>query len=169
MKKLLILFFLYAGDVFAQTDSLQTKQFTISGNVETESVITLDSLQQYHVKAIGDLNITDHTGKFKHRDNMVRGVLLKDILSHTKFKADSPKLLSRIYFVCTAADGYSVVYSWNELYNTAVGDHVFIITGKNKVKAADMPESIQMASTSDYKTGRRYIHNLVSIDVRQIK
>lgn len=44
MKKLFILFFLYAGAVFAQEASLKpTHQFTITGQVKKESVITLDS------------------------------------------------------------------------------------------------------------------------------
>jgi len=60
-----------------------------------------------------------------------------------------------------------VVYSWNELFNTPVGEQVYIILEKNGAKSADMKESIQMASMTDYKTGRRYLHNLDRIVVSQ--
>ena len=54
-----------------------------------------------------------------------------------------------------------------KLFNTPVGDQVYIILEKNGVKAADLKESLQMASMSDYKTGRHYLHNLDRIIVGQ--
>lgn len=170
MKKLLtILLFIYANYALAQDKTRQTLQFAITGEVEKASVITLDSLKQYKIGEIGDINVTDHTGAFKHKDDQLKGVLLKDVLSHTKFKTTSPKLLSRFYFVCTGIDGYKVVYSWNELYNTSVGEHVYIIMEKNGIAIDRMPESIQMTSAADFKTGRRYLHNLDKIIVGQVQ
>jgi len=160
---------MYAGSAMAQEKTQQTLQFAISGDVEKASVITLDSLKQYKIVEIGDKNVIDHTGAFKHKDDKLKGILLKDVLSHTKFKTTSPKLLSRFYFVCAGVDGYKVVYSWNELYNTAVGDHVYIIMEKNGIAVDKMPESIQMTSSSDFKTGRRYLHNLDKIVVGQVQ
>jgi hypothetical protein len=170
MKKLFtILLFMYAGSTMAQEKTQQTLQFAITGDVEKASVINLDSLKQYKIVEIGDKKVTDHTGAFKHKDDKLKGILLKDVLSHTKFKTTSPKLLSRFYFVCAGVDGYKVVYSWNELYNTAVGDQVYIIMEKNGIAVDKMPESIQMTSSSDFKTGRRYLHNLDKIVVGQVQ
>lgn len=168
MKKLtIILLLLHTGALFAQEKLTPTQQFTISGKVKKGSVITIDSLKQYTQAVIGEVKVTNHLGEFKHADEQLKGVLLKEVLSHTSYAVSSPKLLSTLYFVCSGADGYLVVYSWNELYNTEVGDHVFIIMEKNGVKAEKMPESLQMTSTRDFKTGRRYLHNLTKIEVRQ--
>jgi len=161
MKKILFLLLLCSTAALAQ----QTHQFTISGKVKTESVITMDSLNSYPLKEIGAIKVTDHTGAFKHQDDQLKGVLLKDILNHSIWTLGSPKLFSTIYFTCIGSDGYKVVYSWNELFNTPVGDNVYIIMEKNGTKAAQMPESIQMASMLDFKTGRRYLHNLDRIVV----
>lgn len=169
MKKIFLLLMLCYGAASAQEALHQTQQFSITGEVETQSVITIDSLKKYTVSTIGDLNVTDHTGAFKHKDDELKGVLLKDVLSHIKFKTTSPKLLSRFYMVCIGADGYKVVYSWNEIFNTATGDHVYIIVEKNGVKADKLPDSIQMTSATDFKTGRRYLHNLAKIEVRQVQ
>lgn len=169
MKKLILLLLCCYGSAFAQETVKQTLQFTVTGEVEKATVINLDTLNQYSVKDIGNINVTDHTGKFKHKDDQLKGVLLKDVLSHTIYKTASPKLLSRFYFVCSAADGYKVVYSWNEIYNTPVGDHIFIIMQKNGIKAGSMPESLQMTSAIDFKTGRRYLHNLDKIIVGQVQ
>ena len=169
MKKLIILILLYSSAAYAQETLKQTQKFSISGQVKNESVITLDSILKYPVKVIGDINITNHLGEFKHKDDELKGVLLKDVLSHTVFKTTGPKLLSPFYFVCVGTDGYKVVYSWNELYNTEVGNHVFILTEKNGIKADKMPESLQMTSAADFKTGRRYLHNLDKIIVGQVQ
>jgi hypothetical protein len=170
MKKLFfILFLLYAGASLAQDKYITTHQFTISGKVKNGSVINMDSLGHYTPVVIGDIKVTNHLGEFKHKDGQLKGILLKDILSHTVFDTPSPKLLSAFYFTCVGADGYKVVYSWNELYNTEVGDHVYIITEKNGVKADQLPESIQMTSMMDVKTGRRYLHNLDKIIVSQVE
>lgn len=165
MKKLLLLLTFCTSIAFAQ----QTSKFTISGLVKKGSIITMDSLKQYAIQTIGDIKVTDHTGAFKHEDDKLKGILIKDILSHTIFDVSSPKLLSTIYFQFVGSDGYKVVYSWNELYNTEVGNHVYIIMEKNGIKAADMKESPQMTSMMDFKTGRRYLHNLDKVIISSVQ
>jgi hypothetical protein len=169
MKKLaLFLFLTYSGAVFAQEKyGAATHQFSISGKIKNPSVITMDSLMHYTISPVGDINVTDHTGALKHKDEQLKGILLKDILSHTTLDAASPKLYSAFYYTCVGSDGYKVVYSWNELFNTEVGSHVYIIMEKNGMKADQLPESIQMTSMMDMKTGRRYLHNLDKIIISE--
>ena len=168
MKNTFILFLFLGTTALAQEPLKQTLSFTIGGDVKNKSVITMDSLNNYPVKVIGDIKVTDHLGTFKHEDDQLKGVLLKDILSHTVLLG-TPKLYSRFYFACIGNDGYAVVYSWNELFNTEVGNHVFIIMEKNGIKADKLPESLQMTSMLDVKTGRRYLHNLDKIIVSQVQ
>lgn len=164
-----VCFALPAGVRAQEAPLKQTRSFSLVGQIKRESVITLDSLTQYPLHVIGDIKVTNHLGEFKHQDDQMKGVLLKDVLSHTELATSSPKLNSRFYFVCTGIDGYKVVYSWNELYNTETGNHVFIIMEKNGVKIEKMPESIQMTSATDFKTGRRYLHNLDRIVIEEAK
>jgi hypothetical protein len=168
MKKLLLLLMLiYSGVAFGQDKYKTTQQFSVGGKIKNPSVITMDSLMHYAISPVGDINVTDHTGAFKHKDEQLKGILLKDILSHTLLDAASPKLYSAFYYTCVGSDGYKVVYSWNELFNTEVGNHVYIIMEKNGVKADQLPESIQMTSMMDMKTGRRYLHNLDKIVISE--
>jgi hypothetical protein len=165
MKKILFLFlFCSTTATFAQQTETQTRQFAIIGKVKIGSIITMDSLNSYPLKTIGNIKVTDHTGTFKHQDDQLKGVLLKDILSHSQWLL-TPHLFSSMYFTCVGADGYKVVYSWNELFNTEIGDNVYIILEKNGIKADQLTSSIQMVSMLDYKTGRRYLHNLEKIEV----
>lgn len=167
MYKFIILVFL-SSSTFAQEIIKPTKSFLITGKVNKTVIINMDTLQQYQVKEIGGLKVTNHLGEFKHQDEALRGVLLKDVLRHTVYAVTSPKLLSQLYFVFSGADDYKVVYSWNELYNTPVGDQVYIVMEKNGIKAAQLPENIQMVSMLDFKTGRRYLHNLSKVSVSQV-
>jgi len=169
MKKLIFLLFVaYAGLAFGQDKfGPVTYQFSIGGKVKNPSVITMDSLAKYSIVPVGGMAVTDHTGALKHTDADLKGILLKDILSHTVIDAGSPHFYSGFYFTCIGSDGYKVVYSWNELFNTEIGNHVFIIMEKNAVTADKLPESIQMASMMDMKTGRRYLHNLAKIIISE--
>ena len=172
MKRCLALLFVLIHAAAALTQEAPyktTHQFTITGQIKKELVITMDSLNSYPLKVIGDIKVTNHAGDFKHQDEKLKGVLLKDILSHSQLLANSPRLYSEFYFVCVGTDGYKVIYSWNELFNTPIGDQVYILMEKNGVKADKLPESLQMASMLDQKTGRRYLHNLDKIIVNEVR
>src|SRR5471030_1243342 len=103
MKTLLLLLTFCTTLTFAQETYKLTNRFSITGAVKKSSVITMDSLKQYTLQTIGDIKVTDHTGAFKHQDDQLKGILLKDILSHTLFDVSSPKFLSTIYFQCVGA------------------------------------------------------------------
>ncbi len=129
----------------------------------------LTDLTKYAEITIGDVTITNHLGEKKSEQKALKGVLLKEVLQKIEINADSPKVLSEFYFQCKAADGYLVVFSWNELFNSPTGESVFLITSKNAIKINDLDESILMVSSKDYKTGRRYVKALTSIEVKRAR
>ena len=90
-------------------------------------------------------------------------------MGSVEINAESPKVLSEYYFVCKANDGYTVVYSWNELFNTAVGDAAYIVTEKDGRPASSMDDTVLMISPKDFKTGRRHVKSLTTIDVKRAK
>ena len=94
---------------------------------------------------------------------------MKDLLGSVDFKSESPKTVSEFYLTLIASDGYKVVFSWNEIFNTEVGDHTYLITEKDGKKIQDLNERILVLSASDYKTGRRYIKGLQEIVVGRVK
>jgi len=115
------------------------------------------------------LVITNHLGEKKSEAKGLKGILLKDILQTVEIKSESPKVLSEYYFVFVASDGYKVVYSWNELFNTNVGDSVYLITEKNSKPITEMDDTMLVVSTKDFKTGRRNVKGLTSIEIRRSK
>jgi hypothetical protein len=97
----------------------------------------------------------------------MRGVLLRDVLAGIQIDHENPRVLSEYFFVCIAADDYRVVYSWNEIFNTSVGDQVYIVLEKDGVPAEKMEDRMLMISPKDFKTGRRYLKNLSAIEINR--
>jgi hypothetical protein len=170
MKKILFLLLIScASTVAAQQDPQPTSSFVISGEVKAPFTVGVIDLKSFSEKVIGDVVITNHAGEKKSVAKALKGVLLRDILTKVEFNNETPRVLSTFYFVCKANDGYTVVYSWNELFNTAIGDGVFLVTEREGQSAGALKDSMMMLSTADVRTGRRHVKGLASIEVRRVR
>jgi hypothetical protein len=154
-------------EVVAQEQVKQTSSIIINGRVKSPKTFTADAIRQYKIYNVGDVEITNHKGEVKGTAKELSGILLRDLLQSIEPDAESPKALSEYYFTCIASDGYKVVFSWNELFNTATGNTVYIVTSKDHKSIEALDESILLISTADVRTGRRYVKNLQSIIVRR--
>ncbi len=132
--------------VFAQHEYKSTSSFTISGEIKTPVTIQVSDLAKWKVATIGDVVITNHLKEKKSEAKALKGVLLRDVLSSVEISSESPKVLSEYYFICKANDGYTVVYSWNEIFNTSVGETAYIVTEKEGKPATAMEDAIVMIS-----------------------
>ena len=166
---LIAVFFISGFHALGQKETKPTASFTISGDVKTSVTIQIGDLKKWSAVNIGDVVITNHLGEKKSEARGLKGILLKDILSSAEINAESPRVLSEYYFVCKANDGYAVVYSWNELFNTVVGESAYIVTEKDSKPASSMEDAILMISPKDFKTGRRHVKALSTIEVRRAK
>jgi len=106
--------------------------------------------------------------KPKKTIKQIKGVMLKDILDKAGIDV-SLKLLSEVYITCIASDNYKVVFSWNEVYNSAIGEKVMILTEANGKKGNQIPDRIVLLSVADRATGRRYVEGLQKIVIQQVK
>jgi len=160
MKKFILLIsFLFTTLSFAQS-----KSFEIINPDNEKTIVTVADLLKYSKHTIDSIQITNHLKEYRSTIKNIQGVLLKDVLSKVSFKEKSPKVLSEYYIVCVAEDGYKVVFSWNEIFNTSVGDSVLIIPeieGRPK-------DGISTLSPSDFATGRRYVKTLKTILLKKI-
>lgn len=171
MRRLLLLNYLILISIlaFAQNVDKQTKAIVIQGRVKGSKTITVDDLKKFKSNVIGDISITNHKGEAKGVAKELHGVLLKDVLETIQLDNESPKQFSEYYFTCIASDGYKVVFSWNELFNTATGNSTYIVTEKDGKAIASSDESILMISSQDFRTGRRYVKNLETITVGRVE
>ncbi len=154
---------------FSQSEQKPTNAFTISGDVKASKTVTIEELKKMKAISIGDVVITNHLGEKRSEAKGMKGVLLKDVLGLVEINAESPRVLSEYYFTCTANDDYRVVYSWNELFNTAVGETAFIVTEREGLSIDTLPDAILMVSSKDLRTGRRHVKALQTIVVNRAR
>jgi hypothetical protein len=166
-KSIKLLFILLTIGPTAFGQSKPTKSFAITGSVRKELSLTQEQLLNAKVHNIGTVDITNHKGDLKGSARNMKGILLRDLLQPVVLNEKNPKFFSEFYFVCSGTDGYKVVYSWNELFNTSVGDKVFIVTEKDGKNMLDNEDGLLMISSDDRKTGRRFVKNLETIQVRR--
>lgn len=171
MKKYALLLLLCCLNFWAvgQKKTTPTDLLTITGLVKKEVKIAIADLEKLNATPIEDMPIVSHKGESKHTLKNMKGVLLKDILSNIEFDAEYPKVLSEFFLTLEAEDGYKVVFSWNELFNSPTGDHTYLVTEKEGEKLATMKERLLVITTTDFKTGRRHIKSLSKITVGRVK
>jgi hypothetical protein len=153
-------FLLYCfGLFFCQSPEAQntSESFTISGEVLKAETINISKLSGYTQVHLDSLRIYSLDMQPKGLMKNINGVLLKDILSAIPFNNENPKVLSEYYIECKATDGYTVIFSWNEIFNSETGKHTMIITNKNGTNMNQLDDRIALITPTDQATGRRYI------------
>ena len=169
-RQLVLAFTVFTIVAHAQEKVAPSDKFVIEGKVKNSFSFSLDQASQYKAAATVDsIVIYNHLMQRRHAIKNIKGILLKDVIDKAVIDISSPKLLSEIYITCMASDNYKVVFSWNELYNTEVGNHVMIITEADGKLAKDGPDRIAIISTADQATGRRYVKALSKIIIEQVK
>lgn len=146
-----------------------TKTITIEGAIAKPVVIQFDDLKTYKATSLDSLQILNHKGEYKSSLKGIKGVLLKDVLAKAEFSVNSPKVLSEFYIVCIADDGYKVVFSWNELFNSTTGDHTLVLTALNGSPVIGQKDGIILLTPTDKATGRRYVKNFSKVLIQQVK
>src|SRR6185295_15772245 len=158
MKKLIIFFSFITITLAlsAQKNIETTDRISLEGKVKTKLNFSLKDLDAFPSKHIDSIVIYNHLMEPRKTIRNIRGVLLKDLIDKAGIDNDNAKLLSEFYITCIASDNYKVVYSWNEVFNTANGDSIIIITEADGKKADQFSDRIAMLCAADKATGRRY-------------
>ena len=165
----LLMFLFVSVFVDAQENAPPTDKFIIEGKVKNSFSFSLDQAGQYTPVGIDSMVILNHLLQRKRSIKNIKGVLLKDIIDKAVIDATSPKLLSEYYITCIAADNYKVVFSWNELFNTDIGNHVLVITEADGKQAKDGEDRIAIVCSADKATGRRFVKSLSRVIIERVK
>ncbi|MFI5142195.1 MAG: molybdopterin-binding protein, partial [Bacteroidia bacterium] len=154
--------------VWAQKITL-TNQFTITGKIKTELKFTLADINTYPPVPINDVPLVNHLGGTVETLHNLKGIALKPLLEKIEFQVKSSKELNHFYLTFIASDGYKVVYSWNEIFNSPTGNNLYIITERDGKKLSDSDDRILTITTTDFQTGRRYVKALDKIIVSRVE
>lgn len=167
MKAVCILVLIFAWlNVLAQPVSETTNEFRITGKVKNEKTISLNDLIHYKTIELKDVNVSCSPKK-EDKVKSAKAVLLRDILDSVAFDYEKSWLLNEFYFLFVAADGYKVVFSFNEIYNTEIGNNLYVVTEMEGKKMSEMENRILVLTTKDIKAGPRNMKWLSEIVVRR--
>ncbi|MCC7096181.1 MAG: molybdopterin-dependent oxidoreductase [Thermomonas sp.] len=124
--------------------------------------LNLADLKQLAPRNSGPMDVVCASGEMKGRVNNFRGVLLTDVLNAVGIDLQSHKDDRRMVIVARATDGYTVTFSWSELYNTEIGKQVLVAWEKDGKPLDDGEGQFLLISGKDIKTGPRHVHWLSS-------
>ena len=181
----IIILLLYNLALFAQcnetlTDSeknrlYESDRIEVKGLIERPTVLTIDSLKKLNVHTGGPFNIMSRTGEVKQEFKTFKGVLLKDIVTRAGMKLENKAEIGKYnfekgsyYIVLTATNGYRIIYTYNELVFTSVGDNAYVVFERNGAEISDKGKIIGFCIT-DKVTGARNIQWLKSISVEKLQ
>ena len=145
-----------------------TEEFAIKGAVKHELHLSIKDLLQFRQDTLLNVVFRDKGGKAKGTGRDMKGVLLRTVLDSAHVEAKDHKVLNELCIVLSASDGYKNVYSWNELFNTSIGDSVYIITEIAHKPVQDMEDRILVVSLGDKTSGRRHLKALEGIVIKSV-
>jgi hypothetical protein len=167
MKNIIfLLLILSVGKIYAQDTISPTNVIRITGKVKQEKSITIDDLKKFKTKELKNVNISCSPKK-EERAESVSVVLLKEVLDSVRYEYNSKKELNEFYFLFRAADGYRIVFSFNEIYNTETGNQLYVVTKINGSDISSIENRMLVLSGGDLKPGSRNMKWLESIEVRK--
>lgn len=158
----------FAADKVFDPSKFVTQNISITGAVEHRLKLGVDDLRKFPPQQVGELPMVCQTGANVGQLENLKGVLLRDILEQAKVVSKEHNDVKKTIIIATASDGYKVVFSWSEVFNSPVGDGVMVFFEKDGQSLADDEGRIAMVSTKDIRSGPRHVKWLKDIEVRKI-
>ena len=142
-----------------------TTTLNVRGNVAAPLVLTVGDLARFPVQRVDDTRVVRAQGGDSALVRQFAGCLLRDVLNAAKLTESGRNDLRRTIVVATASDGYKAVFSWGELFNSAIGDGVLIVYERDGAPLGNDEGRIALVSLKDTRPGPRHVKWLAAIDV----
>lgn len=139
----------------------------VHGAVKTPTDFSLVALRQMTGQDTDAMPVVCASGATVATVRNFRGVRLTDVLDRVGIDEQGHKDTRRMVVVARATDGYVVTFSWNELYNTPVGDSVLVAYEKDGKPLDPEEGQLLLVSGKDIKTGPRHVRWLSDIEVKR--
>lgn len=156
-----------AGPV-ADPGQFVTKSFAVTGAVEHALTLGVGELRAFPPQQLDEVPMVCQSGANLGKVENLKGVLLRDIIEKAVVVAPAHNDVKKMAVIASATDGYKVVFSWSEIFNSPVGDGVIVYFEKDGKPLADDEGRIAMISSRDLRAGPRHVKWLSGIEVHKI-
>jgi hypothetical protein len=143
--------------------------FCVSGKVKETRTFDLEELLGMDTVEVKDLLLACGSGVPKGRLNNCRGILLTDIIHLTEVITTEHNDTKKMFVIASSDDGYTTVFSWQELFNSSVGEGVMIILEKDGKPVYEERGCVDLFSAKDFLTGPRYVKRLSNIRIMMVE
>ena len=174
-RRLVLASLLAAGPMFAfahpqagDSSRFVSQKLSIGGRVKQSLDLSAENLKDFPIQAPPEVPIIGRTGKTLRVLKGYTGTKLIDILDKSVLLAADHDDLKKTVIVANATDDYKAVFSWNELFNTAVGEGVLVLYAKEGQPLGDDEGRLALISTKDLHTGPRHVRWLKDVQVQKI-
>lgn len=152
----------------ARSADIVSERVSVSGAVKTPLTLQVDDLKAFPAEQIGSVTVTRRVDD-KEVASTVRGVKLTAVLDRAAFSGTGQNDWKHTVVLASATDGYQVVFSWPELFNSEVGAGTLVVFERDGQPLADREGRIALVSARDLRTGPRSVRWLNRLDVRTLK
>ena len=139
----------------------------VSGAVKAPTDFSVVALRQMTGQDTGAMPVVCASGATVATVKNFRGVRLIDVLDRVGIDTQGHKDGRSMVVIARATDGYAVTFSWNELFNTDIGDGVLVAYEKDGKPLEASEGQLLLVSGKDIKTGPRRVRWLSDIDVKR--
>jgi hypothetical protein len=152
-----------------QSEQSNNGGFRICGRVKKPLVFSIEKLQAMETVEQDDLLLTCGSGEPKGRINQCRGVLLADIIHRSNVLITDHNDTKKMFIIASSDDGYKTVFSWQEVFNTSVGDGIMVLLEKDGKPLYEGTGPVDLFSAKDYLTGPRYVKELADVEIVMVE
>lgn len=155
------------GHIHIDDPKYVSKEVKVVGDVIMPLTLTVDSLKKMNVVELKDFKVVCQSGATTEDIKSTKGVLLKEILEKATIEQKEHKDRN-FYIVARATDDYKATFSWAEIFNSPLGEQIYVLFEQNGEPLKDKGEMI-VISAGDTRTGPRHVKWLKSIEVNRVK
>ncbi|MBU0968383.1 MAG: sulfite oxidase-like oxidoreductase [Proteobacteria bacterium] len=137
----------------------------ICGRVTTPLMLDIKELRGMEPVETDELPMICGNGDPKGCIGRCRGVLLSDIINRADILITGHNDTRKMFIVASSDDGYKVVFSWQEIFNTPTGEGIMVLLEKNSRSLYDEQGAVDLVSARDFLTGPRYVRQLKTIEI----
>jgi hypothetical protein len=115
--------------------------------------------------------IVERSGGGPSDEQVIRydGVLLRELLLQRAGASGEGRLARDSLVEAVATDGYRAWFSWMELFNSAAGDNVLVVTAQDGKALDERSGPLALRTLGDYRPGPRHVRNLCAVRVRRVE
>ncbi|TCW84467.1 molybdopterin-binding protein [Burkholderia sp. SRS-46] len=141
----------------------------VSGDVIDPLALSLDALRQYERVTTEPFDLRCFkTHRFIRSVDRYCGARLTDLIARAGLRCDQSGDFKRMVFLAVGHDGYTVTFSWHELFNTAIGAQVIVAYERGGEPLDTADDAPVLFSGADIFAAPRHVNRLAHVIARVV-